>query len=52
MQSTYANQAAGYVVGKLGSGILSAERLRPLFQRSHTSNLLVVLSPEDLLATN
>ncbi|WP_110575667.1 MULTISPECIES: bifunctional D-glycero-beta-D-manno-heptose-7-phosphate kinase/D-glycero-beta-D-manno-heptose 1-phosphate adenylyltransferase HldE [Marinomonas] len=45
----YANQAAGYVVGKLGTATISAERLEAImFQRSHSSNF-GVLSPEDLL---
>jgi D-beta-D-heptose 7-phosphate kinase/D-beta-D-heptose 1-phosphate adenosyltransferase len=46
----YANQAAGYVVGKLGTASISAERLDAImFQRSHSTNF-GVLSPEDLLA--
>jgi D-beta-D-heptose 7-phosphate kinase / D-beta-D-heptose 1-phosphate adenosyltransferase len=46
----YANQAAGYVVGKLGTASISAERLEAImFQRSHSSNF-GVLSPDDLLA--
>ena len=45
----YANQAAGYVVGKLGTASISAERLDAImFQRSHSTNF-GVLSPEDLL---
>jgi len=45
----YANQAAGYVVGKLGTASISAERLEAImFQRSHTSNF-GVLAPADLL---
>lgn len=45
----YANQAAGYVVGKLGTASISAERLGAImFQRSHTTNF-GVLSPKELL---
>lgn len=45
----YANQAAGYVVGKLGTASISAERLEAImFQRSHSTNF-GVLSPDDLL---
>ncbi|NVK72700.1 MAG: bifunctional D-glycero-beta-D-manno-heptose-7-phosphate kinase/D-glycero-beta-D-manno-heptose 1-phosphate adenylyltransferase HldE [Oceanospirillaceae bacterium] len=45
----YANQAAGYVVGKLGTASISAERLEAImFQRSHSTNF-GVLSPKDLL---
>lgn len=45
----YANQAAGYVVGKLGTASISAERLAAImFQRSHTTNF-GVLSPKELL---
>ncbi|MBJ7536842.1 bifunctional D-glycero-beta-D-manno-heptose-7-phosphate kinase/D-glycero-beta-D-manno-heptose 1-phosphate adenylyltransferase HldE [Marinomonas transparens] len=45
----YANQAAGYVVGKLGTASISAEQLEAImYQRTHTTNF-GVLSPEDLL---
>lgn len=45
----YANQAAGYVVGKLGTASISAERLDAImFKRSHTRNF-GVLSPSELL---
>lgn len=44
----YANQAAGYVVGKLGTASISAETLEAImFARSHSSNF-GVLSPEEL----
>ena len=45
----YANQAAGYVVGKLGTASISADQLEAImFQRSHSTNF-GVLSPEELL---
>ncbi|MCB5161933.1 bifunctional D-glycero-beta-D-manno-heptose-7-phosphate kinase/D-glycero-beta-D-manno-heptose 1-phosphate adenylyltransferase HldE [Marinomonas algarum] len=45
----YANQAAGYVVGKLGTASISADQLEGImFKRSHGTNF-GVLSPEDLL---
>jgi len=45
----YANQAAGYVVGKLGTASIDAEHLGAImFQRSHTTNF-GVLAPEELL---
>lgn len=44
----YANQAAGYVVGKLGTASISAETLEAImFARSHSTNF-GVLSPEAL----
>lgn len=45
----YANQAAGYVVGKLGTASISADQLEAImFQRTHSTNF-GVLSPSDLL---
>ncbi|WP_067014482.1 bifunctional D-glycero-beta-D-manno-heptose-7-phosphate kinase/D-glycero-beta-D-manno-heptose 1-phosphate adenylyltransferase HldE [Marinomonas spartinae] len=45
----YANQAAGYVVGKLGTASIDAEHLGAImFQRSHTTNF-GVLTPDELL---
>ncbi len=45
----YANQAAGYVVGKLGTASISSERLEAImFQRNRTTNF-GVLSPTDIL---
>ncbi|WP_067204843.1 bifunctional D-glycero-beta-D-manno-heptose-7-phosphate kinase/D-glycero-beta-D-manno-heptose 1-phosphate adenylyltransferase HldE [Marinomonas aquimarina] len=44
----YANQAAGYVVGKLGTASIDADTLEAImFARSHSMNF-GVLSPEDL----
>jgi len=44
----YANQAAGYVVGKLGTASIAAETLEAImFARSHSTNF-GVLSPEEL----
>ena len=44
----YANQAAGYVVGKLGTASISAETLEAImFARSHSNNF-GVLSPQEL----
>ena len=44
----YANQAAGYVVGKLGTATIAAEALEAImFARSHSTNF-GVLSPEEL----
>lgn len=46
----YANQAAGYVVGKLGTASITAEQLEGvMYQRNHSMNF-GVLSPEDLLS--
>ena len=45
----YANQAAGYVVGKLGTASISADQLEAImYQRSHSTNF-GVLSLEALL---
>ena len=44
----YANQAAGYVIGKLGTASIDAQTLEAImFARSHSTNF-GVLSPEDL----
>ncbi len=44
----YANQAAGYVVGKLGTAFITAEQLEAImYQRTHSTNF-GVLSPEAL----
>jgi len=46
----YANQAAGFVVGKLGTASISADQLDAImYQRSHSTNF-GVLSPTELLA--
>lgn len=45
----YANQAAGFVVGKLGTASITADQLAGImYQRSHSTNF-GVLSPKDLL---
>ncbi len=45
----YANQAAGYVVGKLGTAFITADQLETImFQRTHSKNF-GVLAPEALL---
>ncbi len=45
----YANQAAGYVIGKLGTATISSEQLEAImFARTRTTNF-GVLSPEELL---
>lgn len=45
----YANQAAGFVVGKLGTASITADQLAAImYQRSHSTNF-GVLSPSDLL---
>ncbi|RBP81744.1 bifunctional D-glycero-beta-D-manno-heptose-7-phosphate kinase/D-glycero-beta-D-manno-heptose 1-phosphate adenylyltransferase HldE [Marinomonas rhizomae] len=45
----YANQAAGFVVGKLGTASITADQLAGImYQRSHSTNF-GVLSPVDLL---
>ncbi|GAB3480804.1 bifunctional D-glycero-beta-D-manno-heptose-7-phosphate kinase/D-glycero-beta-D-manno-heptose 1-phosphate adenylyltransferase HldE [Marinomonas epiphytica] len=45
----YANQAAGYVVGKLGTASIDADQLEAImFQRNRTANF-GVLSPQDIL---
>jgi D-beta-D-heptose 7-phosphate kinase/D-beta-D-heptose 1-phosphate adenosyltransferase len=45
----YANQAAGFVVGKLGTASITADQLAGImYQRSHSTNF-GVLSPENLL---
>ncbi|WP_353669463.1 bifunctional D-glycero-beta-D-manno-heptose-7-phosphate kinase/D-glycero-beta-D-manno-heptose 1-phosphate adenylyltransferase HldE [Marinomonas sp. THO17] len=45
----YANQAAGYVVGKLGTAFITADQLETImYQRTHSKNF-GVLSPDALL---
>lgn len=45
----YANQAAGYVIGKLGTASITAQQLEALmFSRTRTTNF-GVLAPEELL---
>ncbi|MBD5769800.1 bifunctional D-glycero-beta-D-manno-heptose-7-phosphate kinase/D-glycero-beta-D-manno-heptose 1-phosphate adenylyltransferase HldE [Marinomonas colpomeniae] len=45
----YANQAAGFVVGKLGTASITADQLAAImYQRSHSTNF-GVLAPEELL---
>lgn len=45
----YANQAAGYVVGKLGTAFITADQLAGImYKRSHSTNF-GVLSPNELL---